>query len=56
MRSELNSMSVEKRKVDEKAKSLQRELGQLSMQSSARGALEALKKDKRDKERAHGNE
>ena len=52
----LGSLREEKRKLDEQVMSLQQELSRVSQQSSARGALEAFRKDKRTKEEQYQNE
>ena len=46
----------EKRKMDEKVILLQKELSRVSQQSTARGALDALRKQKRAKEEDYQNE
>ena len=46
----------EKKKVDEEISRLQQELSVISRQSSSRGALDALRRDKRAKEERYQNE
>lgn len=50
MEEELDEISQEKQKLSVKAVQLQKELSQLSLHSSARGAVDELKKQKRGKE------
>lgn len=52
----LQSFREEKKRLDERVSSLQQELGRISLQSGARGALEALRRDKRSKEEVYQNE
>ena len=52
----LRSLQGEKRKVDESVLTLQQEMSRISMQSSARGALEAHRKEKRNKEEDYQNQ
>ena len=52
----LRSFQEEKRKLDEKVFTLQHELSRISQQSSARGALEASKKQRRSKEEDYQNQ
>ncbi len=50
------SLRNEKKKTDDKVQTLQTELSKISQQSAARGALEALKNQKRTQEVAYQNE
>jgi prefoldin subunit 5 len=50
MEEELDELSAEKQKLGTKLTQLQKELSQLSMYSSARGAIDGLKKQKKEKE------
>ncbi len=50
---ELDKFSQEKQKVKYRVQHLQKELSQLSLQSSARGAIEEVKKQKRSKEETY---
>ena len=52
----LRLLHGEKRKVDEKVFSLQQELSRISQQASARGALDAKRKEKRSKEEDYQNQ
>ena len=52
----LRSVHREKRNMDEKVLSLQGELSRIVQQSSARGALEASKKQRRNKEEDYQNQ
>ena len=52
----VRSLQREKRGVDEKVFSLQGELSRIVQQSSARGALEASKKQRRSKEEDYQNQ
>ena len=52
----LQTLADEKKKLDQKVSSLQQELGRVSQQSSARGALESLRRDKRSREEQYQNE
>ena len=52
----MRSLQREKRGVDEKVFSLQGELSRIVQQSSARGALEASKKQRRSKEEDYQNQ
>lgn len=47
MEKELEKFSQEKRAMDKKVMQLQKEQNQLSLQSSARGVLEELRKQRR---------
>ena len=51
-----SALRSEKKKVDEEISRLQQELSVISRQSSSRGALEALRRDKRDKEERYQTE
>lgn len=50
MEEELDALSVDKQKLSTKLTQLQKELSQLSMYSSARGAIDGFKKQKKEKE------
>ena len=52
----LRSLHRDKRSMDEKVFSLQGELSRIVQQSSARGALEASKKQRRNKEEDYQNQ
>ncbi len=52
----LQSLTDDKRKLDQRVSVLQQELAHISQQSGARGALEALRKDKRNKDDQYQNE
>jgi hypothetical protein len=52
----VRSLQGEKRSLDEKVFSLQGELSRIVQQSSARGALEASKKQRRNKEEDYQNQ
>ena len=50
------ALRSEKKKADEEISQLQRELSVISHQSSSRGALDALRRDKRAKEERYQSE
>lgn len=50
MEEELDSLSTDKQKLSTKLAQLQKELSQLSLYSSARGAIDGFKKQKKEKE------
>ena len=52
----LRSLQGEKRNMDDSVNALQQEMTRISMQSSARGALEAHRKEKRNKEEDYQNQ
>ena len=56
LESSLRSLHKDKRSMDEKVFSLQGELSRIVQQSSARGALEASKKQRRNKEEDYQNQ
>ena len=49
-------MRDEKKRTDDRVQTLQVELSRISQQSAARGALEALKNQKRTQEESYQNE
>lgn len=51
-----SKLRSEKKKADEEMSQLQQELSVISRQLSSRGALDALRKDKRAKEERYQNE
>ena len=53
MEGELDKYSEEKRKLNTKVAQLQKEVNQLSQHSSARGAVEELRKQKRANEESY---
>ena len=50
------ALRSEKKRADEEISRLQRELSVISRQSSSRGALDALRRDKRAKEERYQSE
>ena len=56
MEDSLTALRGTKKKLDEETSRLQQELSVISRQSSSRGALEAFRRDKRDKEELYQNE
>ena len=56
MEDSLTTLRGTKKKLDEETSRLQQELSVISRQSSSRGALEAFRRDKRDREELYQNE
>ena len=52
----LEALKGEKRAQDASVTALQQEMAHISQQASARGALDAFRKDRRSKEEAYQNE
>lgn len=56
MEGELSKLRSHKKQLDEKMQALQREMTVVTQQSSARGALDILVRDKHAKEQMYQNE